>query len=46
MEKRKFLGLAENQKALLIFDVFKGEKTERIMDIIGSNNCMVVFGDK
>ena len=34
MEKRKSLGPAENQKALLTFDVFKGQKTERVMDTL------------
>ena len=43
MEKRKSSGLTEDQKALLTFDVFKGQKTERVMDIIESNNCMVVL---
>ena len=32
-----------DQKALSIFDVFKGQKTLRMIDHTESNNCLVVF---
>ena len=42
-EKRKELELADNQKAMLIFDVFKGQKTDRVHNTIANNNCVSVF---
>ena len=41
--KRAELGLPEDQKALLIYDVFKGQCTQRVLDLIEENNCASVF---
>ena len=41
--KRAELGLPGDQKALLIFDVFKGQKTQRILDLMEENHCVYVF---
>ena len=43
MEKRKELSLPDEQKAILVFDVFKGQKTERVQSLIADNNCISVF---
>jgi len=44
LKKRKEeLGLPEDQKALLIYDVFKGQKTDRVLKIIEDNHCVSVY---
>ena len=43
VEKRKELSLSDEQKAILVFDVFKGQKTERVQHLIADNNCVCVF---
>ena len=40
---REDLMLPDEQKALLIFDVFRGQKTSHVIDHIASNNCVVVY---
>ena len=37
------LGLPNTQKTLLIYDVFTGQKTDHITDIIESNNCVSLY---
>ena len=41
--KRAELNLPDDQKALLIFDVFKGQKTQRILDLMVENHSVYVF---
>ena len=41
--KRDELGLEQDQKCLLIFDVFKGQCTDRVLDLMNKNNCVTVF---
>ena len=42
-EKREERYLPDEQKAILVFDVFKaGQKTERVYDLIADNNCVSV----
>ena len=36
-------GLAADQKALLIFDVFRAHKTEMVLHLMEQNSCEVVF---
>ena len=43
VEKRKELSLPDGQKAILVVDVFKGQKTERVQHLIANNNCVCVF---
>ena len=43
VEKRKELPLPDEQKAILVFDVIKGQKTERVQHLIADNNCVCVF---
>ena len=43
VKKREELKLSQNQKAILIFDVFKGQKTERVQEVIAKNDCVCVF---
>ena len=43
MAKRKELSLPDEQKAILVFDVFKGQKMERVQHLIADNNCVCVF---
>ena len=43
VEKRKELSLPDERKAILVFDVFKGQKTERVLHLIADNNCVCVF---
>ena len=43
VEKRKDLSLPDEQKAILVFDVFKGQKTERVQHLVADNNCVCVF---
>ena len=43
VEKRKELSLPDEQKAIQVFDVFKGQKTERFQSLIADNNCISVF---
>ena len=40
--KREELGLPDDQKALLIYDVFKGQKYQRVIASIESNGCLRV----
>ena len=43
VEKRKVeLKLPETQKAMLIFDVFKGQITNKVIKFIEENNCVIV----
>ena len=41
--KRAELNLPDDQKALLIFDVFKGQKTQRILELMVENHSVYVF---
>ena len=41
--KRVEHGLAADQKALLIFDVFRAHKTEMVLHLMEQNSCEVVF---
>ena len=41
-KKKEELGLPEDQHALLIYDVFKGKKTDRVLKIIEDNHCVSV----
>ena len=41
-QTRKELGLSDTHPALAIFDVFKGQTTEAIYDILDQNNIFVV----
>ena len=38
--------MPKDQKALLIFDVFKGQRTQQVKDVILANNCVYVFVPK
>lgn len=38
VEKRKELSLPDERKAILVFDVFKGQKTESVQHLITDNN--------
>jgi len=42
-KKRGDIGFLNDQKTLLIFDVFKGQKTERVENHFSENNCVIVF---
>ena len=43
VEKRKVeLKLPADQKAMLIFDVFKGQITDRFTKFIEENHCVIV----
>ena len=35
--------LEEEQKCMLIFDVFKAQCTQRVFDLIDENHCVTVF---
>ena len=41
--KKEELGLPEDQKSLLIYDVFRGQVTQRVLDLIESNHCVNVY---
>ena len=41
--KRGELGLPDVQKALIIYDVFKGQMTQCVTDLIESNGCLLVY---
>ena len=41
--KRAELNLPDDQKALLIFDVLKGQKTQRILDLMVENHSVYLF---
>ena len=44
LEKAKEdLNLPQDQKSLLIFDVFKGQITQRVLDLIAENDCVCVY---
>ena len=43
VEKRKELSLPDERKAILVFDVFKGQKTESVQHLITDNNWVCVF---
>ena len=45
-KKREQLKMTKDQKALLIFDVFKGQTTQQVKDVIQANNCVKVFVPK
>ena len=34
--------LPDNKKAMLIFDVFKGQITDKVTKFIEQNNCVIV----
>ena len=40
-KKRESLSLSKDAKALLIFDVFKGQTTPAVNDLLKDNNCIV-----
>ena len=42
-KKREQLKMPKDQKALLIFDVFKDQTTQQVKDVILANNCVYVF---
>ena len=42
-KEREQLKMPKDKKALLIFDVFKGQTTQQVKDIILENNCVYVF---
>ena len=42
-KKKKELNLPLDQKAMLIFDVFKGHVTEKVTSIIEENNCVIIY---
>ena len=37
------MGLLDDQKSLLIFDLFKGQKTPRVLNIIKDNNAVTTY---
>ena len=41
--KKEELGIPDHQKALLIYDVFKGQKTRKVLDLIEANHCVNVY---
>ena len=41
--KRAEHELTEDQRALLIFDVFKAHTTKKVLDLMEDNSCEVVF---
>ena len=43
VEKRKECSPPDEQKAILVFDLFKGQKTERVHHLIADDNCFCVF---
>ena len=44
VKKRKVeLNLPEHQKTMLIFDVFKGQVTNKVTKFIEDNNCAIVY---
>ena len=42
-KQREELKLQPHQKAMLILDVFKGQKTTAVTELIEENNCVVVY---
>ena len=42
-KKKKKLNVPLAQKAMLIFDVFKGQLLEKITTIIEENNCVIIY---
>ena len=42
-KKKEELGLPDDQKALLIYDVFKGQKTDKVLKMIEDNHCVSVY---
>ena len=45
-KKREQLKMSKDKKALLIFDVFKGQTTQQVKDVILANNSVYVFVPK
>ena len=43
LKKKKELCLPEGQKVLLIYDLFKGQKTDRVLKILEDNHCVGVY---
>ena len=41
-KRKKELNLLLDQKAMLIFDVFKGHVTQKVTSIIEENNCVII----
>ena len=41
--RKEELKLEDNHKALVLFDVFKGQKTQAVIDLIDEYNCLSVF---
>jgi len=37
------LGLPETQKSMLIFDVFKGQTTSKVIDFLTENDCVALY---
>ena len=40
--KKEKLGLPQDQKSMLIFDVFRGQTTQKVTDFIEENNCVIL----
>ena len=40
---RDRLGLSDDHKALLIYDVFRGQMTQKVRDLVEENNCLSVY---
>ena len=38
--------MLDDQKALLISDIFKGQSTEQVKDVMRENNCAFLFVPK
>ena len=42
-KKKEELGLPMAAKSLLIFDVFRGQTTPKVLNFLKENHCMTVF---
>jgi len=40
--KKEELGLPSDQKSMLIFDVFRGQTTEKVTEFIEENDCVIL----
>ena len=41
--KKEELGIPDHQKSLLIYNVFEGQKTRKVLDLIEANHCVNVY---